>query len=136
METKKNNIIKKGSSARFSKTISETDVYMFAGICGDFNPVHIDRVKAGETVFGKQIVHGALVSSFISTVIGMYMPGPGTIYISQESSFLKPVYIGDTVTAVVTVEEISIKRRAVLLTEVFNHNGDKVLTGQAKVLLP
>ena len=66
----------------------------------------------------------------------MYMPGPGTIYISQESSFLKPVYIGDTITAIVTVEEISIKKRAVLLTEVFNHNGDKVLAGQAKVLLP
>lgn len=123
-----------GDSASFSKTISETDVYNFAGICGDFNPVHINRVYAEHSMFARRIVHGALLNAFISTVLGMYMPGPGTIYLSQESRFVKPVYIGDTVTAIVTI--MSVGKNVTLKTEVFNQGNECVLTGTAKVKLP
>ena len=70
-----------GQNASFSKTITESDVYNFAGLVGDFNDVHINQVAAEKSMFGKRIAHGMLVGSFISTVLGMYLPGPGTIYL-------------------------------------------------------
>lgn len=123
-----------GDSGSFTKTISETDVYNFAGICGDFNPIHINKIYAENSKFGRQLVHGSLLNSLISTVLGMYMPGPGTIYLSQESKFIKPVYIGDTVTAKVAI--LSIDKNAVLKTEIVNQHNECVLTGTAKVKLP
>jgi 3-hydroxybutyryl-CoA dehydratase len=125
-----------GDEGRFSKTISESDVYTFAGITGDFNPLHINKVAAEQSRFGRQVVHGALVSAFVSTVLGIYMPGPGTIYLEQKSAFVKPVYIGDTVTAVVTISEIDERRSALLDTKVYNQAGELVLDGYAKVKLP
>lgn len=95
-----------GETAEFSKTISESDVYLFAGITGDMNPVHIDEIEAAQCFTKKRIVHGALVSGMVSTVIGMKLPGSGTIYMEQDSKFIKPVYIGDTVKAAVEVQEI------------------------------
>ncbi|MCM1327158.1 MAG: MaoC family dehydratase [Bacteroidales bacterium] len=125
-----------GQSAEFSKTVSESDVYQFAGICGDFNPVHINEVYAQNSVFQKRIVHGALINAFVSTVLGMYLPGEGTIYLSQESHFKKPVYIGDTVTARVEITDINEKRRAHLRTTVKNQADELVLEGVAYVSLP
>ena len=127
---------KVGQEASCSKTISETDVYSFAGICGDFNPVHVNKIKASKSVFGKQVVHGALVASFISTVLGMYLPGEGTIYLKQTSNFIKPVFIGDTITAHVKIVEISEKGKANLTTTVLNQNSEIVLSGEAVVKLP
>lgn len=124
-----------GQIGTFSKTISESDVYAFAGICGDFNPVHINAEEAKKSIFGRQVVHGALVSSFISTVLGMYMPGPGTIYMKQESKFIKPVYINDTITAVVEIISIDERKRANLKTIVKNQNEEVVLEGNALVKL-
>jgi len=121
----------------FRKTISESDVYTFAGITGDMNPAHIDEIYASSTKFGKRIVHGLLVSSFISTVLGTKLPGPGTIYVSQSLNFKAPVYIGDTIEARVTVKEIiKEKNRVILLTEVYNQKNELVLTGEAMVLAP
>ncbi len=121
----------------FRKTISESDVYSFAGITGDMNPAHIDEVYANSTKFGKRIVHGLLVSSFISTVLGTKLPGPGTIYVSQSLNFKAPVYIGDTIEAKVTVKEIiKEKNRVILTTEVYNQREELVLTGEALVLAP
>lgn len=125
-----------GKKGTFSKTISETDVYNFAGICGDFNPIHVNRIEAEKSFFGKQIVHGFLVASFISTVIGMQMPGPGTIYLGQKCKFLKPVYIGDTITAEVTIVSIDSKNNAVLKTIVMNQDNVIVIEGEALVKLP
>lgn len=125
-----------GMKGEFSKTITETDVYNFAGICGDFNAVHVNKIEAGNSIFGKQVAHGILVLSFCSTVIGTIMPGQGTVYLSQDSKFVKPVYIGDTIRAEVTVKQILEKNRAELVTEVYNQNDELVITGMAKVILP
>lgn len=126
-----------GQSASFSKTISEYDIYSFAGICGDFNSVHINKEEAGKSIFKGQIAHGILVSSFISTVLGMYLPGPGTIYLQQNLSFKKPVYIGDTITATVVIEEIENEKGiAKLKTTVTNQNIKVVVEGEAVVKLP
>jgi len=124
-----------GNRATFTKTISESDVYMFAGITGDFNPAHIDKVEAEKGVFKERVAHGILVSGLISTVIGMKMPGPGTIYMEQDTKFLKPVKIGDTVTAVVDIAEMINEEKGIwkLKTEAYNQNHEKVITGYAVV---
>lgn len=127
---------KVGLSAEFSKTISESDVYMFAGITGDMNLIHINEVKAAQSFAKKRIVHGALVSGMISTVIGMKLPGPGTIYMEQDSKFIRPVFLGDTIRAVVEVQEILNEKKGILKlnTVVFNQNDEIVLTGFAIVM--
>ncbi len=91
--------LKIGDTASFSKTVSESDVYLFAGITGDFNPAHVDEEYARGTFFEGRIVHGILTAGFISTVIAGQLPGPGTIYSSQQLKFLAPVRMGDTLTA-------------------------------------
>lgn len=129
--------IKLGDSASFTKTVTEADITLFAGYSGDFNPAHINAVAAEQGMFGRRIAHGMLSAGFISTVLGMYLPGPGTIYMGQELRFLKPVYIGDTVTATATVvERIEEKNRLKLETVVTNQNGDVVITGTATVMPP
>ena len=125
-----------GQSASFSKTVTETDIYVFAGICGDFNPVHINKVEAEKSIFGKPVAHGLLCASFISTVIGTQLPGPGTIYMEQNLRFLKPVYINDTVTATVEIEELYANGNAKLITLVHNQNAEIVISGTALVKLP
>ncbi len=125
-----------GQKGKFSKTISEADVYGFAGICGDFNPVHVNKCEAGVSVFGKQVAHGLLSSSLISTVLGMKMPGPGTVYLSQSLQFKAPVFIGDTVEAQAVIVELMDHGRAKLNTQVTNQDGTLVITGEAVVKLP
>ena len=127
-----------GDMAKVSKTISESDIYSFAGISGDFNPVHVNSVEASKSVFGRQIAHGFLVGSLISNCIGMKLPGDGTIYMEQDMKFLKPVYIGDTVTACVKVSEIINEKKNVLklATTVLNQNNDIVIDGYEVVKAP
>ena len=126
-----------GQSASFSKTVSETDVYLFAGITGDFNPAHIDQAYAEKTVFKTRIAHGMLSAGFISTVLGTQLPGPGTIYISQSMTFLAPVAMGDTITATAEVVEIlTAKKRVRLKTVCTNQEGKEVLVGEAQVSPP
>ena len=129
--------IKLGDSASFSKTITEADITLFAGISGDFNPAHMNAVEAGKSMFGQRIAHGMLSAGFISNVLGNYLPGPGTIYMGQELKFLKPVFIGDTVTATATVvERIEEKNRLKLETGVPNQKGEPVFTGRAPAMPP
>ncbi len=127
---------KVGDSASFSKTISEADVYQFAGIVGDFNPLHVNAVEAAKSRFKARVVHGALVSSFVSTVLAMYLPGPGTIYMEQKSTFVRPVYINDTITATVTIREIGERNVAICDTIVRNQDDVIVVDGYAKIKLP
>ena len=95
-----------GQTASFSKTVSESDIYMFAGVSGDFNPAHVNAAYARTTPFKERIAHGMLSASFISNVIGTQLPGEGSVYLSQTLKFISPVHIGDTITARVEVEEI------------------------------
>ncbi len=123
-----------GQRASFSKTISESDVYLFAGISGDFNPAHVNQAYAEKTAFKTRIAHGMLSASFISTVLGTQLPGPGAIYISQSLTFLAPVTIGDTITATAEVVEIRAeKKRVRLKTFCTNQDGKEVLTGEALI---
>jgi len=129
--------LKVGQRASFTKTVSETDVYQFAGISGDFNPAHINEVYARETAFKTRIAHGILSAGFISAVLGNQLPGPGTVYIQQTLNFRLPVAIGDTVTATVTVAEIlAEKKRVRLQTVCTNQEGRVVLDGEALVSPP
>ena len=129
--------MKLGDSASFTKTVSEHDVYSYAGVSGDFNPAHVNEVEAQKGMFGKRIAHGMLSAGFISTVLGTQLPGPGTIYMGQELRFTKPVFFGDTITATVTVAElIPEKNRAILDTVCTNQNGEVVIKGKATVMPP
>lgn len=126
-----------GDSAEFAKTISESDIYLYAGITGDFNPAHVNEVYAQKTFFKTRIAHGMLSAGFISAVIANQLPGPGTIYIKQELEFLAPVRIGDTITARVEVMEVMAeKKRIRLKTTCANQQGTVVLDGQAIVSPP
>ncbi len=129
--------IEVGEAAEISKTISETDVYLYAGISGDFNPAHINEAYAEKTFFKTRIAHGMLPAGFISAILGTKFPGHGTIYIRQELKFLAPVYIGDTITArAEVVEIIAEKNRIRLKTTCFNQEGTIVLDGEATVSPP
>ena len=129
--------LKVGDTAKFSKTISESDVYLFAGVTGDLNPAHVNEEYAKGTFFKTRIAHGMLSAGFISTVIGTMLPGPGTVYMRQEVSFLAPVKFGDTVTAVVEVAEIlAEKKRVRLKTYCVNQENTTVVDGEAVVSPP
>jgi 3-hydroxybutyryl-CoA dehydratase len=131
------NELKIGDVAEFSKTVSESDIYLYAGVTGDFNPAHINEDYAKQTFFKTRIAHGMLSAGFISTVIGNKLPGTGTIYVTQNLSFLAPVRIGDTITANVEVIDIMHeKNRARLKTTCFNQEGTQVLNGEAVVSPP
>jgi 3-hydroxybutyryl-CoA dehydratase len=124
-----------GQSAEFAKTITEADVVLFAGITGDFNPVHVDEQAAAASRFGGRIAHGMLSASLISTVLGTRLPGPGAIYLSQSLRFTAPVRIGDTVTARVQVLEVMEKRRVRLETTCRTQEGTVVVEGEAVVMV-
>ncbi|KOS68396.1 enoyl-CoA hydratase [Lysinibacillus contaminans] len=124
-----------GDKASFTKTISESDVYQFAGITGDFNPVHINSEYANQTVFKERVAHGILTAGFISAVLGTKLPGTDTIYLSQNLDFKAPVKIGDTVTAEVEVLEKKDRKKIIRLrTIVKNQLNVIVVDGEAVVM--
>lgn len=126
-----------GDTAEFVKSVTEYDVYSFAGITGDFNPAHINTVYASETSFGKIIAHGILSVGFISNVLGTQLPGPGSIYIRQVCDFKRPVFIGDTITATVEVtQKDETKNRVWLHTFCTNQNSEIVVDGEAIMMPP
>lgn len=126
-----------GDSAALSKTVTETDIYLFAGITGDFNPAHVNEAEASQGMFHGRIAHGVLSAGFISAAIAMKLPGPGTIYLGQELKFTRPVRIGDTVTAAITVKELLPEKNIVKLDTVCtNQHQEVVITGVATVMPP
>jgi 3-hydroxybutyryl-CoA dehydratase len=124
-----------GKTAEFAKTITDADVMAFAEVTGDFNPVHVDEAAAAKTRFGGRIAHGMLSAGLVSAAIGNRLPGAGSIYLGQTLRFTLPVRIDDTITATITVTEILSKRRVKLSTICTNQNGEKVLDGEATVML-
>ena len=123
-----------GDSASFTKTITEADIVLFAGISGDSNPLHLDAEYAKSTRFGQRIAHGMLSAGLISTVLGTKLPGPGCIYMGQTLRFTAPVYLGDTITATATITDYDRKRGRMTLSTVWtNQRGQEVITGEAQV---
>jgi len=121
-----------GDHAEVAKTISESDVYTYAGVTGDFNPAHVNEHYASGTFFKRRIAHGLLSAGLISNVLGTHLPGPGAVYLSQELKFTAPVYIGDTITArAEVVEVLTDKNRVILQTVCTNQEGVVVITGTA-----
>jgi 3-hydroxybutyryl-CoA dehydratase len=125
-----------GQMASVSRTVTEHDVQAFAEVSGDCNPVHLDAEVAARSRFGQRIAHGMLTASWVSAVLGMRLPGPGTVYLEQNLRFLKPVHLGALVTAEVEVLELfPEKRRVRLATRCRDQDGDLVLDGSATVLV-
>ena len=129
--------LKVGDTAEFAKTIAESDVYLFAGITGDLNPAHVNEAYAEKTFFKTRIAHGILVAGLVSGLLGMRLPGPGTIYLSQTLNFMAPVRMGDTVTARAEVLELMPeKKRVRIKTTCSIQDGTVVLDGEAMVSPP
>ncbi|MBS0513274.1 MAG: MaoC family dehydratase [Proteobacteria bacterium] len=128
--------LKPEMSAALSKTVSEADILMFAGVSGDTNPVHLDAEFAASTMFGGRIAHGMLSAALISAVFGTRLPGPGCIYLSQTLKFKAPVKIGDTVVARVTVKELKTEKRRAVFSTVCTVRGNVVLDGEAEIMIP
>lgn len=124
-----------GMQASYAKTVTEADIVLFAGITGDHNPVHLDAEVAADSIFKGRIAHGMLSAGFISAVLGMRLPGPGAIYLSQALKFLAPVRIGDTVRARCEVVAVEPEKRWVTLRTVCSVGGRRVIEGEAVVLV-
>ena len=125
-----------GQTAVIARTITEADIVLFAGISGDTNPVHINEEFAAGTMFSGRIAHGMLTASFISTVIGTRLPGPGCIYLSQSLRFKAPVRVGDTIWARATVTELFPEKRRAALSTTVTVRDKVVLEGDALVMVP
>ena len=128
--------LKAGMSAVYTKTVTEGDLARFADVSGDFNPVHMDPEYAKTTMFKGRIAHGMLSASFISTVLGTKLPGPGCIYLRQNLKFKAPVRPGDTVTAEVTVKAVDEARGRITVDTVCTVDGKPVIEGEATLLVP
>ena len=128
--------IKVGDTASLTRTVTDADIRAFADLSGDHNPIHLDDGYAATTRFGRRIAHGMFGASLISAVIGNELPGTGSIYLSQTLKFLAPVYLGDTVTARVTVTKIR-EDKPIVTLECFceNQRGEELIRGEAAVLV-
>jgi 3-hydroxybutyryl-CoA dehydratase len=125
-----------GQRDSFTKTVTEADVTTFAGLIGDFNPLHVDAEYARKSRFGRRVAHGMFTGGLISAVLGNKLPGPGAIYLSQQLEFLAPVYIGDTITASVEVSAWRPEKRIITLkTDAYNQADEQVVTGKAVLLV-
>jgi acyl dehydratase len=130
-------MVKTGDYASMTKSFTDQDVRTFAEISGDKNPIHLDDSYAATTRFGKRLVHGILTSGLVSALFGTQLPGPGSIYIKQTINFRAPVYIGDTITATVTVTKVREDKPIVTFeTKCANQDGIIVIDGEAVLLVP
>jgi acyl dehydratase len=128
--------IQLGDQAAFTRAITGEMVAAYADLIGDHNPVHLDDAYAATTRFGKRIAHGMLVAGLISTVIASELPGAGSVYLGQTLQFKAPVFLGDTITATVTVRAIRPDKPIVTLaTTCTNQDGKVVIEGEAVVLV-
>ena len=129
--------LKLGDSAESRKTVSETDVYLFAGVSGDFNPMHVDHEYAKTTPFGARVAHGPLTFALCAGVLGTELPGLGTIAVSNYIEYQRPVFIGDTIAVRVEVAALDPERnRATMAITWRNQDGDQVAEGSMVVKPP
>ncbi len=125
-----------GMAASYEQTITDADIKSFAGLSGDHNPVHMSDEYAERSKFKKRIAHGLISASFFSAIFGTKLPGNGCVYVSQNLKFRKPVYIGDTVRATVTVKEVDEKKRRLFFDTVCTVKGRIVISGEAEIYIP
>lgn len=125
-----------GQEISRSKIITDADILAFSDISGDKNPVHLNQSYAEKTQFKKRIAHGLMSASYFSALFGMHLPGPGCVYVAQNLKFLRPVYIGDTVKAIISITSIDIKKRRVFFNTICEVAGKKVITGEAEIYMP
>jgi acyl dehydratase len=119
-----------GQRASFTKTFTDHDVQRFVAITGDVNPLHVDDAFAASTRFGGRVLHGMLTASLFSTMVGMFIPGTGAIYRSQTLNFLRPVHVGETVTAHFVIRSIDrAKHRLMIDAWIENASGERVIEG-------
>ena len=124
--------LKVGQTVSIQKTIAEEDIANFIEITGDKNPLHVDELFAEQTFFGQRIAHGMLSAALFSTLVGMHIPGTGAIYKSQTLEFLRPVFIGDTLTAWFEIIAIDPEKELIEIKSwIENQDGQKVVTGRA-----
>ncbi len=124
-----------GQKASVTKTITEADVNAYAGIIGDFNPLHVNSEYAKGTRFGERIAHGMLTASFISTLVGMVLPGRDAIYCGQTLKFTAPVPIGSTITAESEVTKIIPEKRIIVFkTTITRQDGVVVVEGEGTAM--
>ncbi len=128
--------LSEGQSAELTRVASAAAIEAFAEITGDTNPLHLDEAYATTTSFGQRIAHGALVAAYISAVIGTRLPGPGAAFLTQSLRFRRPVRLGDSVTARVTVKTLYPQRAHVLLATACEVNGKVVVDGEALLMAP
>ncbi|NIZ18992.1 MaoC family dehydratase [Entomospira culicis] len=124
-----------GMKASLSRTVTEADVAMFAGLSMDFNPAHMNEEAAKSGVFKQRVAHGMLSAGFISAILGTKLPGEGSIYMGQTLQFTAPVFLGDTVTATCEITQlIPEKHRVILSTTCTKQDGTEVIKGEATIL--
>jgi 3-hydroxybutyryl-CoA dehydratase len=130
------NEVEIGMKASYSQTITDSDVKQFAAVSGDRNPVHMDDEYAEKSRYKTRIAHGLLSASFFSSLFGTQLPGKGCVYVSQNLNFKRPVYLGDTVTAIVEVINIDIKKKRVFFTTKCLVKNKIVIDGSAELYIP
>lgn len=128
--------VKEGMKVQYTQSITDSDVSRFSEISGDKNPVHLDDDYAKASPFKKRIAHGLLSASFFSGMFGMKLPGPGCVYVSQSLRFIRPVYIGDTVTATATVTRVDYFKRRVFFETICTVDEKIVIAGEAEIYIP
>lgn len=137
LENKTFDEIRIGQEARYSKTLTEDDITLFAAVSGDINPIHLDAEYAATTMFKERIAHGAWTSAVISAALALELPGPGTIYLGQTLQFRAPVKIGDTLTIELKVTAKRDDKPIITLAcRAVNQQGKTVATGEAEVMAP
>ena len=127
--------IEVGQKVKFFKTFHQEDVEKFSEISGDNNPVHLDTNYASKTIFKKRVVHGFLTASLISAAIGTKLPGPGSIYLNQSLKFLAPVFPDEEVIVELTIKNINLEKRRVIIDTTCICNNKEVLVGEAEILV-
>lgn len=125
-----------GMEVSYTQTITDADCKAFAGLSGDRNPVHMSEEYAEKSRYKRRIAHGLLSASFFSALFGTKLPGPGCVYVSQNLQFKRPVYIGDTITAIATVSAIDLEKRRVFFQTVCKVRKKTVIDGEAELYMP
>ena len=128
--------IKVGMNVSYSQTITDIDVKSFASISGDHNPIHLDDDYASKSPYKKRITHGLISASFFSALFGTKLPGPGCVYVQQTLNFKRPVYLGDTVTAIASVTSIDSDKRRVFFDTTCKVKNKVVIYGSAELYVP